>query len=217
MFPRHVIFHLRHEGTAAPQKCGWLTGYEDYRHANATKGAFHDPDSCVHFGKKETAKCEHTCPYPPGCALTPGCDTKPHLLDPGGASRAVVTAQPWKLQQQDEGKRFRCVYCQDLFHHRDNRRGRCQEAPDPIQVCIRHVSFLWCADSLLYHCMSDPEGEYSDPCSCDPSEERFCLRWVALLGLSVLAPCMCCYLPLTACYHCGVACRCCGGKHKAAG
>lgn len=27
---------------------------------------------------------------------------------------------------------------------------------------------------------------------------------------------MCCYLPLRACYHCGVMCRCCGGKHKAA-
>ena len=73
------------------------------------------------------------------------------------------------------------------------------------------VSCMWCADSMLYHCMSDPEGDYTDPCSCDTSDEKFCLRWMALIALSFLAPCMCCYLPLRACYHCGVMCRCCGG------
>ncbi len=77
-------------------------------------------------------------------------------------------------------------------------------------------SFMWCADSALNECRT-PRADYSDPCSCDASEERFCLRWLALLGLSLLAPCMCCYAPLRACYHCGVACHCCGGKHKASG
>ncbi|KAM8842846.1 sprouty-related, EVH1 domain-containing protein 2 isoform 2-T2 [Synchiropus picturatus] len=224
MFPRHANFHLSEEEMVriSPQEHGWLTGYEDYRHANATRNKFDNSDSYVHFTKNEPPKHDHTCPYSLGCTLTPGCDGKSRPQDPAGGSRAVVTVQPRKPQpkskrRQEEGKRFRCVYCQDLFNHQDNRRGRCQEAPDPIQVCIRRVSFLWCADSLLYHCMSDPEGEYSDPCSCDTSEERFCLRWTALVGLSILAPCMCCYVPLTACYHCGVACRCCGGKHKAAG
>ncbi|KAL2086539.1 hypothetical protein ACEWY4_017598 [Coilia grayii] len=115
------------------------------------------------------------------------------------------------------GERARCVYCRDLFRREDNRRGHCTEAPDPVRTCIRRVSFMWCADSLLYHCMSDPEGDYSDPCSCDASEERFWLRWAALLGLSLLAPCMCCYGPLRACHRCGVAVHCCGGRHKAVG
>ncbi|XP_063055461.1 sprouty-related, EVH1 domain-containing protein 2 [Engraulis encrasicolus] len=116
------------------------------------------------------------------------------------------------------GERAQCVYCRDLFRREDNRRGHCTEAPDPVRTCIRRVSFMWCADSLLYHCMSDPEGDYSDPCSCDASEgERFWLRWAALLGLSVLAPCMCCYGPLRACHRCGVAVHCCGGRHKAVG
>ncbi|XP_031418012.1 sprouty-related, EVH1 domain-containing protein 2 [Clupea harengus] len=115
------------------------------------------------------------------------------------------------------GERARCVYCRDLFRREDNRRGHCTEAPDPVRTCIRRVSFMWCADSLLYHCMSDPEGDYSDPCSCDATEERFWLRWAALLGLSLLAPCMCCYGPLRACHRCGVAIHCCGGKHKAVG
>lgn len=154
--------------------------------------------------------------------LPRGCNSKPGCLELGSCHRAVVTVQPRALQpkgkrRKEDGERSRCVYCQDMFNHEENGRGRCQEAPDPIQTCIRRVSFMWCADSLLYHCMSDPEGDYSDPCSCDTSDERFCLRWAALVGLSLLAPCMCCYAPLRVCYRCGVACHCCGGKHKAVG
>ncbi|KAG5831067.1 hypothetical protein ANANG_G00299940 [Anguilla anguilla] len=101
-----------------------------------------------------------------------------------------------------------------MFNHEENGRGQCEDAPDPVRTCIHRVSFMWCADSLLYHCMSDPEGDYSDPCSCDSSEERFLLRWLALLGLSLLAPCMCCYPPLQACYRCGAAWGCCGGSTR---
>lgn len=121
----------------------------------------------------------------------------------------------------NRGERARCVYCRDLFWRDANRRGACTEAPDPVRTCIRRVSFMWCADSLLYHCMSDPEGDYADPCSCDASAtadgERLWMRWAALLGLSLLAPCMCCYGPLRACHQCGMAMHCCGGKHKAVG
>uniref|UniRef100_A0A3Q3X189 Sprouty-related, EVH1 domain-containing protein 2 n=1 Tax=Mola mola TaxID=94237 RepID=A0A3Q3X189_MOLML len=174
MFPRHVSFQLEEDEMVRINPCRrtWLTGYEDYRHANSTRDKL-----------------------------------------PG----AVVTVQPRGKRRKEDGERSRCVYCQDVFNAEENVRGRCREAPDPIQTCIRRVSFMWCADSLLYHCMSDPEGDYSDPCSCDTSDERFCLRWAALLGLSLLAPCMCCYAPLRAFYRCGVACRCCGGKHKAVG
>uniref|UniRef100_A0A671SA83 Sprouty-related, EVH1 domain-containing protein 2 n=1 Tax=Sinocyclocheilus anshuiensis TaxID=1608454 RepID=A0A671SA83_9TELE len=177
-----------------PRERSWLTGYEDYRHATtATRAKPLRPDATdayVHLAKSEPPKHDYTYSYP--------------LSGDGHTPRDGKT------------ERLRCVYCQNMFSPAENGRGRCQEAPDPVQTCIRRVSFMWCADSLLYHCMSDPEGDYSDPCSCDASEERFCLRWLALLGLSLLAPCMCCYAPLRACYHCGVACHCCGGKHKAA-
>uniref|UniRef100_A0A3Q3EEQ4 Sprouty related EVH1 domain containing 2a n=1 Tax=Labrus bergylta TaxID=56723 RepID=A0A3Q3EEQ4_9LABR len=189
MFPRHVSFQLEEEEIVRinPRERTWLTGYEDYRHANSTRDKLTQPDNLdayVHFRV---------------------CDGKSGCLELGGGRRAVVTVQPRALQpkgkrRKEDGERSRCVYCQDMFNHEDNGRGRCQEAPDPIQTCIRRVSFMWCADSLLYHCMSDPEGDYSDPCSCDTSDERFCLRWTA------------------ACYRCcGVACHCCGGKHKAVG
>uniref|UniRef100_A0A8C5LAU3 Sprouty-related, EVH1 domain-containing protein 2 n=1 Tax=Jaculus jaculus TaxID=51337 RepID=A0A8C5LAU3_JACJA len=128
--------------------------------------------------------------------------------------RRIYTLDPHPLDHYLPEQR--CVYCRDVFQRAHNRRGRCHDAPDPARTCIRRASCLWCAHSLLYHCMSDPEGDYADPCSCDTSDDRFCLRWMALVALSLLAPCMCCYLPLRACYHCGVLCRCCGGKHKAA-
>ncbi|XP_034392053.1 sprouty-related, EVH1 domain-containing protein 2 isoform X2 [Cyclopterus lumpus] len=230
MFPRHVSFQVEDEEIVRinpRERSCWLTGYEDYRHANSARdklGPWPDDDlrAYVHFAKSEPPKRDYAYPYPLSC------DGKPGRLEPcgggggGGGRRAAVTVQPRAAQpkgkrRKEDGERSRCVYCQDMFNHEDNGRGRCQEAPDPIRTCIRRVSFMWCADSLLYHCMSDTEGDYSDPCSCDTGDERFCLRWTALVGLSLLAPCMCCYAPLRACYRCGVACRCCGGKHKAVG
>uniref|UniRef100_A0AAQ4S3M0 Sprouty-related, EVH1 domain-containing protein 2 n=1 Tax=Gasterosteus aculeatus aculeatus TaxID=481459 RepID=A0AAQ4S3M0_GASAC len=193
-----------------PRERTWLTGYEDYRHANANASPSRQKGPTR---PGPTPKHDCAYPYPLSCSVHGGG---------GGGRRAAVTAQPRAAplkgkRRKEDGERSRCVYCQDMFNHEDNGRGRCQEAPDPVQTCIRRVSFMWCADSLLYHCMSDTEGDYSDPCSCDAGDERFCLRWSALVGLSLLAPCMCCYAPLRACYRCGVACRCCGGKHKAAG
>ncbi|XP_031168019.1 sprouty-related, EVH1 domain-containing protein 2 isoform X1 [Sander lucioperca] len=229
-FPDRVSFQVEEEEIVRinPRERSWLTGYEDYRHANSTRDKLAQPDNhnaYIHFAKCEPPKHDYTYPYPLSCDGQRGYDGKPGYdgqLAGSSGRRAVVTVQPRALQpkgkrRKEDGERSRCIYCRDMFNHEDNGRGRCQEAPDPVQTCIRRVSFMWCADSLLYHCMSDPEGDYSDPCSCDASDERFCLRWTALVALSMLAPCMCCYAPLRACYRCGVACRCCGGKHKAVG
>ncbi|KAB1273923.1 Protein FAM98C [Camelus dromedarius] len=58
----------------------------------------------------------------------------------------------------------RCVHCRALFRRRaDGRGGRCAEAPDPGRLLVRRLSCLWCAESLLYHCLSDAEGDFSDP------------------------------------------------------
>ncbi|XP_066553469.1 sprouty-related, EVH1 domain-containing protein 2 [Amia ocellicauda] len=215
--PRHVSFQDDDEEIVRinPREKTWLTGYEDYRHA-AVREKFIDPedvDSYVQFAKSEASKHDYNYPYVPNSDLS-------HKDLKGGGG--VVNTQPRSFKsksrrRKEDGERSRCVYCRDMFNHEENGRGQCQDAPDPIRTCIHRVSFMWCADSLLYHCMSDPEGDYSDPCSCDTSDDRFCLRWLALVTLSFLAPCMCCYLPLRACYQCGVACRCCGGKHKAVG
>ncbi|KAG9333089.1 hypothetical protein JZ751_013513, partial [Albula glossodonta] len=111
----------------------------------------------------------------------------------------------------------RCVYCRSIFSASENGRGRCRDAPDPALRCLRRWTCVWCAETLLYHCASDPEGEFWEPCSCeDPQPNALCCaRWAALLALSLFVPCMCCYLPLSACLRCGERCGCCGGKHKA--
>uniref|UniRef100_A0A9J8B4X8 Sprouty-related, EVH1 domain-containing protein 2 n=1 Tax=Cyprinus carpio carpio TaxID=630221 RepID=A0A9J8B4X8_CYPCA len=202
-----------------PRERWLITGYEDYRDAPVPdKFIQHeDSDSYVHITKNEPLKHDYNYPYVPSSDFSQ-CDLKSHCGGDGG----VVATQPraFKLKgkrRKEDGERSRCAHCRDMFNHEENRRGQCHDAPDPIRTCIHRVSFMWCADSMLYHCMSDPEGDYSDPCSCDTSEERFCLRWTALLGLSLLAPCLCCYPPLHVCHRCGVACGCCGGKHKAVG
>ncbi|XP_048125787.1 sprouty-related, EVH1 domain-containing protein 2 isoform X2 [Alosa alosa] len=221
-FPRHVSFLDEEEDIVRinPRERNWMTGYEDYRHA-AVRDRFIQPDeldSYVHFAKSEPSKHDYSYPYTPGSDLGSGRpgDLK---VDGGGGllGGSVISTQPkgQRKRGKEQGERSRCKYCRDMFNHEENRRGRCHDAPDPVRSCIRRVSFMWCADSLLYHCMSDPEGDYSDPCSCDTADERFCLRWAALLSLSVLAPCLCCYPPLHACHRCGLACGCCGGKHKA--
>uniref|UniRef100_A0A3B3RMS3 Sprouty-related, EVH1 domain-containing protein 2 n=2 Tax=Paramormyrops kingsleyae TaxID=1676925 RepID=A0A3B3RMS3_9TELE len=189
-----------------PRERRWLaTGYEDYRHTALPRDRLGRADggggdAYVHFDKADGHKHDYSYPYAPG----PGRKGDGHAV--------VVGTQPCA---KADGELLRCVYCREAFERGENRRGHCPDAPDPVRACIRRASCLWCADSLLYHCLSDPEGDYSDPCSCEPGDERFCLRWMALAGLSLLVPCMCCYVPLRACHRAAVACHCCGGKHKA--
>ncbi|KAM6997139.1 sprouty-related, EVH1 domain-containing protein 2-like [Tautogolabrus adspersus] len=219
----------------------WLTGYEDYRHATVRDKFIQmdDNESYVHFAKTETQKHDYTYPLAP--ALSPS-DSDPALgplmvnKGQGGSYRqgfsSVVSSQPCsflpnsspstnggKGRKEDGTERAQCEHCGEAFYISDNRRGRCQDAPDPVRACIRRVSCMWLADTMLYHCMSDPEGDYSDPCSCDGGEGsgggRLGSRWLALLGLSLVAPCLCLYPPLHACHRAGLRCGCCGGRHKA--
>lgn len=75
-----------------------------------------------------------------------------------------------------------------------------------------------CARCMLYHCMSDSEGDLiNHPCSCsaNAAEEVSCTkRWIGLALLSLLVPCLWCYPPLKACHMIGIQCGVCGGKHK---
>ncbi|KAK5916971.1 hypothetical protein CgunFtcFv8_011899 [Champsocephalus gunnari] len=226
---RHVSFHMDEEEIVRinPRKDVLIRGYEDYRHPVMWKQESdrEDMDFPTAFHKLDSKKCEYLFPDGP-CGdphSGPGMGIGTGMGMGLGKDTAIKT-QPSPLlkskkgrRRREDGERSRCIYCREMFNHEDNWRGQCQDAPDPIKQCIYKVSCMLCAESMLYHCMSDSEGDFSDPCSCDTSDEQFCLRWLALVALSFIAPCMCCYLPLRACHHCGEACRCCGGKHKAAG
>uniref|UniRef100_A0A8D3BAW0 Sprouty-related, EVH1 domain-containing protein 2 n=1 Tax=Scophthalmus maximus TaxID=52904 RepID=A0A8D3BAW0_SCOMX len=234
---RHVTFQEDEEIVRInPRERSW-EGYEDYRHATVHDKfiQMEDSESYVHFAKTEAQKHDYTYPLAP--ALSPS-DSDPALgpltnKGQGGSYchgfSSVVATQPrsflpssspstngGKGRKDDGLERAQCEHCGEAFYVSDNRRGRCQDAPDPVRACIRRVSCMWLADTMLYHCMSDPEGDYSDPCSCDGGEGgRFGTRWLALLGLSLVAPCLCLYPPLHACHRAGLACGCCGGRHKA--
>ncbi|XP_045072489.1 sprouty-related, EVH1 domain-containing protein 2-like [Coregonus clupeaformis] len=218
MFPRPRQLPGGGGGDRANRPRGrtWLTGVRGLpaRHRARDKLIQHPGDtgaSCT----SPSAAAQHARDPKIGCMERLGGGR------PCGGHRAVVQPSPAPSSSRASGGRKAAALALRLLPGHVQPRGEqawgAAGGADPIQTCIHRVSFMWCADSLLYHCMSDPEGDYSDPCSCDTSDERFCLRWLALVGLSLLAPCMCCYAPLRACYRCGVACHCCGGKHKAVG
>lgn len=121
-----------------------------------------------------------------------------------GAHRRLVAPQ------------VQCKHCRDLFSLDDNPRGSCEDAPDSVERCIECVTCVTCTQCLMYHCWADADGEFLHPCSCDPGDTSLCKRWTALTFLSLLLPCLWCYLPLKACHHCGTVCGLCGGRHKAA-
>ncbi|KAL7648755.1 UNVERIFIED_CONTAM: hypothetical protein RMT77_000662 [Armadillidium vulgare] len=113
--------------------------------------------------------------------------------------------------------RARCRYCQDSFTEEYNARGSCEFAPDYVRSAIDKLTCISCAQCMLYHCMSDAEGEFPNhPCECGgPNDESCGRRWLGLTLLSLLVPCLWCYLPLRTCHRCAVSCGLCGGRHEA--
>ncbi|XP_043938522.1 sprouty-related, EVH1 domain-containing protein 1-like [Protopterus annectens] len=197
-----------------PCKDLWvLKGYEDYRRAviQNQQQAPEKKEICVHFEKGKSKEKEYR--YPSGHEST----SKDSRSSPSCKIHSASSPKLKDLKEQPEEDTVpsRCVYCRDVFNNEENGRGQCRDAPDPIERCVYQFTCMWCAESMLYHCMSDSEGEFSDPCSCDTGHPHFCIRWMALIALSLVVPCMCCYLPLRACHQCGEHCGCCGGKHKA--
>ncbi|XP_043281942.1 sprouty-related, EVH1 domain-containing protein 3 isoform X2 [Venturia canescens] len=125
----------------------------------------------------------------------------------------IIVTQPTKNAGKRGNVRLRCKHCQELYAEEHNPKGSCEYSPDPIRRCIDTVSCLLCAQCMLYHCMSDAEGDFAqNPCSCS-MEEGCCRRWFGLALLSVIAPCLLLYPPLRAIHRCGMSCGICGGRH----
>ena len=135
-----------------------------------------------------------------GKLLLPSVDKKTSSLPAKGGSSVLLT----------------CMHCRATFTPESNKRGSCAYAPvDCFRTGVEAATCLQCAKCLLYHCMSDTEGDYVHPCDCSNSDGHWLRRWFGLSLLSILVPCLCCYLPLMACYKCGTVCNVCGGRHEA--
>lgn len=77
----------------------------------------------------------------------------------------IIVTQPTKSSSKRGSVRLRCKHCQDLYSEENNPKGACEYAPDPIRRGIDTVSCLLCAQCMLYHCMSDAEGDFAqNPC-----------------------------------------------------
>ncbi|XP_076236554.1 sprouty-related protein with EVH-1 domain isoform X1 [Calliopsis andreniformis] len=124
----------------------------------------------------------------------------------------IIVTQPTKNNMK-RNVRLRCKHCQELYTEQHNPRGSCEDAPDPVKRGIAKISCLSCAQGMLYHCMSDAEGDFSqNPCSCS-TEEGCGRRWFGLALLSLIVPCLWIYPPLRAVHWCGTSCGMCGGRH----
>lgn len=71
---------------------------------------------------------------------------------------------------------FQFRYCQEFFTEEFNRNGACEFAPDRFKASLEYTTAMKCARCMLYHCMSDSEGEMPQhPCECVP-EESVCSK-----------------------------------------
>ncbi|KAG7206328.1 hypothetical protein KM043_003701 [Ampulex compressa] len=124
----------------------------------------------------------------------------------------IIVSQPPKSTMK-RNVQLRCKHCQEVYTEQHNPRGSCEYAPDPIRRGIATISCLSCAQCMLYHCMSDAEGDFAqNPCSCS-TEEGCGRRWFGLALLSLIVPCLWIYPPLRAVHWCGMSCGMCGGRH----
>lgn len=66
------------------------------------------------------------------------------------------------------------------------------------QSAVEYGTCVCCVKGLFYHCSSDDEDTCADkPFSC--RQPRCCVRWAAVSLLSLLFPCLLCYLPAKGC------------------
>lgn len=181
---------------------------DNYSYVQLT--AVHEPIKSLHEHRPETMQSEFDCePFSlirsetkrESCASI----KKPFSTD--------ATAQPHK--ELVHTKRVRCRYCQEFFTEEFNRNGACEFAPDRFKASLEYTTAMKCARCMLYHCMSDSEGEMPQhPCECVPEESVCSKRWIGLFLLSMIFPCLCLYPACHVCHKMGIACRICGGKHR---
>ncbi|KAJ6645334.1 Sprouty-related, EVH1 domain-containing protein 2 [Pseudolycoriella hygida] len=64
--------------------------------------------------------------------------------------------------------RMRCRYCQEIYNEEWNGKAAyCEFAPDCFKNGLEQISGMMCARCMLYHCMSDAEGDTAQhPCEC---------------------------------------------------
>ncbi|XP_054479994.1 protein sprouty homolog 2 [Anoplopoma fimbria] len=77
-----------------------------------------------------------------------------------------------------------------------------------VQIAVEYGTCVCCVKGLFYHCSSDDEDTCADkPFSC--TQSHCCVRWTTVSLLSLLFPCLLCYLPAKGCV---AVCQSCYGR-----
>lgn len=131
----------------------------------------------------------------------------PPAPQPPAAATAATTTKK-KKQQQQPPPRPHALLCEDC--------GKCmctectlprtlpscwvcnQEYLCSAQTLVDSATCMCLVKGVFYHCTNeeDEEGSCADrPCSC--SRANCCARWAFMAALSLVLPCLVCYLPAT--------------------
>lgn len=115
---------------------------------------------------------------------------------------------------QPARRRVLCMYCCELFDP-DNGHSKCRDAPDRVMDWIKIASCAPVADTVMYLCFSDSEGDYEPACTCSKLTHDSLRKWAIVVLMSFCLPCLCCFWPLVGCRRCAMSCGYCIPRHRA--
>lgn len=120
-----------------------------------------------------------------------------------------------KKKSTDLGERVRCRNCQKYYSHDKNHPGSCNEAPtDKWFSIFEHLSCYTCANSVIYNCFKDSDGDYREYATLGSLKSPEGKRHLLLrIGLFCCMPLLVFYPLFWGLYKCAIKCRCCGGRH----
>ena len=111
--------------------------------------------------------------------------------------------------------RVQCMYCCELFDpNLQEGRSKCRDAPDRVMDWIKIASCASVADTVMYLCLSDSEGDYEPACTCSKLTHDSLKKWAIVILMSFCLPCLCCFWPLVGCRHCAMSCGYCVPRHR---
>ncbi|XP_005999743.1 protein sprouty homolog 2 [Latimeria chalumnae] len=134
---------------------------------------------------------------------------------PGPGSDQIIRVQPKSEIKSDE---LKPLSKEDLGRHsyrcEDCGKCKCTECTYPrtlpscwlcdkrclcsAQNVVEYGTCVCCVQGVFYHCSNDDEDNCADnPCSC--SQSHCCARWSAMGVMSLILPCLWCYLPARGC------------------
>lgn len=115
-------------------------------------------------------------------------------LKPLSSHSEPVTAVPGTRGSKIQGAHSKCSRPRTLpFCWMCGRRCMCS-----VQSAMEYGTCVCCVKGLFYHCSSDDEDTCADkPFSC--RQPHCCVRWTTISLLSLLFPCLLCYLPAKGC------------------